>query len=62
VHANDKNDQAAGFGEVDFRPILAALQEIGYTGYVSSEPFEFPADIDTIARKTLEYLRSCLTA
>jgi sugar phosphate isomerase/epimerase len=62
VHANDRNGQAAGFGEVDFRPILAALQEIGYTGYVSSEPFEFAVDIDTIARKTLEYLRSCLAA
>lgn len=62
VHANDKNGQAPGFGDVDFRPILAALEDIGYTGYVSSEPFEFPTDIETIARRALEYLRSCLPA
>jgi sugar phosphate isomerase/epimerase len=60
VHANDGNRQAPGFGDTDFRPILAALREIGFTGYVSSEPFEFPTDIDAIARRALEYLRSCL--
>jgi sugar phosphate isomerase/epimerase len=61
-HANDANQQAPGFGNTDFRPILAALREVDYAGYVSAEPFQFPTDIDTIARKSLSYLRSCLPA
>lgn len=59
-HANDVNRQAPGFGEVDFRPILAALGEIGYQGFVSVEPFAFPLDAPTIARRALTYLRECL--
>jgi sugar phosphate isomerase/epimerase len=62
VHANDANRQAPGFGETDFGPILAALREVDYQGYVSAEPFEFKSDIDTIARRALSYLHSCLAA
>ena len=60
LHANDANRQAPGFGDVDFLPILAALQEIGYQGYVSLEPFEFPLDVAVVARRSLAYLRGCL--
>jgi sugar phosphate isomerase/epimerase len=60
VHANDANKQGPGFGDVDFRPILGALREIGYDGYVSVEPFEFVPDVDTVARRSLRYLRECL--
>jgi len=62
VHANDANKQGPGFGEVDFRPILGALREIGYDGYVSVEPFEFVPDVDTAARRSLEYLRNCMSS
>lgn len=60
VHANDANRQAPGFGNVDFRPILAALGEINYQGYVSLEPFEFPLDVGAIANRSLAYLKSLL--
>ena len=60
VHANDANRQGPGFGEVDFRPILAALRQIGYDGYVSVEPFEFDPDAETVARRSVRYLRDCL--
>src|SRR5260370_41569652 len=32
-HANDKNLKGPGFGEVDFKPIAAALKEVGYGGF-----------------------------
>jgi sugar phosphate isomerase/epimerase len=55
-HANDKNLKGPGFGKVDFRPIATALQEVGYSGYVSVEVFKFDEGPEVIARKSLEYL------
>ena len=59
VHANDENRQAPGFGEVDFRPIVEALREVRYGGYVSVEPFEFAGEVGEVARRSLCYLRVC---
>ncbi len=57
-HANDKNLKGPGFGEVDFRPIAKALKEVGYAGFVSVEVFNFDEGPETIAAKSLEYLRN----
>ena len=37
VHLADSNRAVAGRGHTDFRPILRALDEIGYDGYLSFE-------------------------
>jgi len=57
VHANDANMKGPGFGDVDFRPIAAALREVGYDGVVSVEVFKFDEGPEVIATKSLEYLR-----
>jgi sugar phosphate isomerase/epimerase len=56
-HANDPNLKGPGFGEVDFRPIADALKETGYDGFVSVEVFNFEDGAETIASRSLEYLR-----
>lgn len=56
-HANDKNLKGPGFGEVDFRPIAAALKEVGYPGPVSVEVFKFEEGPEVIATRSLAYLR-----
>ena len=56
-HANDKNLKGPGFGEVDFRPIAAALKEVAYAGFVSVEVFDFSEGPQVIARKSIEYLK-----
>jgi sugar phosphate isomerase/epimerase len=56
-HANDKNLKGPGFGEVDFRPIAAALKRVGYQGYVSVEVFNFDEGPEVIASQSLEYLQ-----
>ncbi len=56
-HANDRNLKGPGFGDVDFKPIAAALKEVGYKGYVSVEVFKFDEGPQVIASKSLENLR-----
>jgi len=56
-HANDKNLKGPGFGDVDFKPIAAALKEVGYKGFVSVEVFNFDEGPEVIATKSLEYLK-----
>ena len=42
VHFADSNRSAAGMGHTDFGPIVAALREIDYAGYLSAEVFPKP--------------------
>lgn len=56
-HANDSNLKGPGFGEVDFRPIADALSEVGYDGIISVEVFDFEEGAETIATKSIQYLR-----
>ncbi len=56
-HANDRNLLGPGFGDVDFAPIIDALKSINYRGYISVEVFDFSPGPETIARKSIEYLK-----
>ena len=56
-HANDKNLKGPGFGDIDFKPIAAALREVGYAGYVSVEVFKFDEGPEVIATNSIEYLK-----
>jgi sugar phosphate isomerase/epimerase len=59
VHYADSNRRAMGFGHTDPKPILAALREIGYSGYLSAEILPLP-DPETAARQTIQSIQSHL--
>jgi len=61
-HANDRNLKGPGFGEVDFHPIAAALDEVGYDGYVSVEVFDFSDGPEAIANRSIGYLKQVWNA
>lgn len=56
-HANDRNLKGPGFGDVDFKPIAAALRDAGYDGHVSVEVFKFEEGAEAIATRSRIALR-----
>ena len=56
VHFADSNRRAAGLGHTDFAPVVAALREIGYAGYLSAEVFAWP-DPTAAAQQTIDSFR-----
>jgi 5-keto-L-gluconate epimerase len=60
VHFSDSNRRFPGGGNIDFKPILKALKEVGYTGIIASECLPWP-DAETSARSGLMYLKALET-
>jgi sugar phosphate isomerase/epimerase len=56
-HANDRNSQGPGMGDLDFAPIFRALRDVAYGGWVSVEVFDTSPGGEAIARRSIEYMR-----
>ena len=60
VHVNDPNRLGPGMGELDFVPIMAALKEVEFGGWVSLEAFEFSLGIERIVRESMANLQAAI--
>jgi D-psicose/D-tagatose/L-ribulose 3-epimerase len=60
IHLNDPNRRAPGQGELQFGPIIAALQHHAYAGICSVEPFVYEPDGPTSAARAIGYLQGLL--
>jgi sugar phosphate isomerase/epimerase len=56
-HVNDANLYGPGMGQVDYAPIAEAVRAVGYDKWLSVEVFKYDPDPETIARKSIDYLR-----
>jgi sugar phosphate isomerase/epimerase len=59
VHFADTNRMAVGFGHLNVPPIVQALRQIGYAGYLSAEVFSKP-DALTAAEQTMQAFHEVL--
>jgi len=57
-HVNDANLYGPGMGDTDYGPIVQAIKEIGWDKWLSVEVFKYDPDPETIARRSIEFLRT----
>ena len=62
IHVNDANGNGPGFGETLFTPILKTLIKNSYQGYISVVVSHFEPDPQTVASRSIGYLRGILEA
>ncbi|MEY4483772.1 MAG: hypothetical protein RL693_1224 [Verrucomicrobiota bacterium] len=59
-HTNDPNLLGPGMGEVKYEPIIAALREVGYDGWLSTEVFKYELGPKVIAERSIAYLKQVM--
>ncbi len=56
IHFVDSNRRPAGCGHMSYEPIVAALRDVAYSGYLSAEALPWP-DSDAAAKQTIDAYR-----
>lgn len=60
VQLNDRNRKGPGQGDDKFAPMLSALRETGYGGWVAMEPFVYEPDGPTCAARMIGFVQGLL--
>ena len=62
VHVNDPNSLGPGMGDLDFVPIMRALKELGFQGWLSLEAGRLELGPERISRESLANMKAALAA
>ena len=57
IHLNELDGKYPGAGKFPFSPVLQALRDLNYRGWLSVEVFDFKPDGETVARLAAEQIR-----
>ena len=60
VQFNDRNRRGPGEGEDRFAPVVRALRETGYTGWIAMEPFQYKPDGPASAARAIGYVQGVM--
>ena len=60
IQFNDRSKRGPGEGDDKFAPVVQALRETGYTGWVAMEPFIYEPDGPTCAARMIGYVQGLL--
>ena len=60
VQFNDRNRRGPGEGEDRFAPVVRALRETGYTGWIAMEPFQYRPDGPACAARAIGYVQGVM--
>jgi D-psicose/D-tagatose/L-ribulose 3-epimerase len=60
IQLNDRNKRGPGQGADRFAPVIAALRDTGYDGWVAMEPFIYEPDGPTCAARMIGYVAGLL--
>ncbi|MBM3793466.1 MAG: sugar phosphate isomerase/epimerase [Acidobacteria bacterium] len=58
VHLNELDGKYPGAGNFPFTPVLQALRDLNYRGWLSVEVFDFKPDGETVARLAAGHIRN----
>lgn len=61
-HVNDTNLLGPGMGDTDFKPILKALHDVDYDGWVSVEVFDYSLGAENIARQSMQCMQQIVAS
>jgi sugar phosphate isomerase/epimerase len=60
VQLNDRNRRGPGQGDDKFTPVLRALTDTGYTGWIAMEPFVYEPDGPACAARMIGYVQGLM--
>jgi D-psicose/D-tagatose/L-ribulose 3-epimerase len=62
VQFNDRNRRGPGEGADKFAPVVRALRETGYKGWIAMEPFQYKPDGPACAARAIGYVQGLMEA
>ena len=60
IQLNDRNRRVPGQGSDKFGPVIAALRDTGYDGWLAMEPFVYEPDGASCAARMIGYVAGLL--